>query len=61
MQKVTGIRVRWLSIIDIICPAESLTPKNVNYNIFLNSFTVAVDGSSSGSGPTMSAMYAQRG
>jgi len=64
MQRVTQIRIRWLSIIDIIAPSSSLTSKSVNYREFLQSISIAINidfGKGSNSNETIAAMYAQRG
>jgi serine/threonine-protein phosphatase with EF-hand domain len=41
MQRVTLIKIRWLSIIETLAPAECLSPNNVDYRIFLGSFSLA--------------------
>jgi len=41
MQRVTMIKIRWLSIIETISPAESLTPSSVDYKKFMASFSIA--------------------
>jgi serine/threonine-protein phosphatase with EF-hand domain len=41
MQRVTLIKIRWLSIIETLAPVECLTPSSVNYPLFLGSFSVA--------------------
>lgn len=41
MQRVTMIKIRWLSIIETLAPAECLSPNNVDYRIFLQSFSLS--------------------
>lgn len=62
MQKVTNIKILWLSMINTICPAEALTSKNhVDYRIFLNKFSlenrIGKDGQTSN---VLDDMYGQR-
>lgn len=40
MQRVTMIKIRWLSIIETLAPAECLTPSHVDYRVFLQSFSL---------------------
>ncbi len=40
MQKVTGVRIRWLSIIASLVPSECLTPSSVNYKVFIESLNI---------------------
>ena len=41
MQRITMIKIRWLSIIETIAPLECLSPMYVNYRQFLDNFTIA--------------------
>jgi len=41
MQRVTQIKIRWLSIIESIAPPESLSASSVAYKVFLSKFSVA--------------------
>lgn len=41
MQRVTQIKIRWLSIINAIAPPESLSASSVAYKVFLSKFSVA--------------------
>lgn len=41
MQRVTQIKIRWLSIIQSIAPKDCLSPTSVAYRVFLDSFSVA--------------------
>jgi serine/threonine-protein phosphatase with EF-hands len=64
MQRITQIQIRWLAIIDGIAPASCLTPKTVNYRVFLESFSPNIslkDHPDGASTSTIAAMYAQRG
>ena len=58
MQRVTNIKIRWLSIISTIAPTECLTPQHVNYKIFIDSLTFGKNDVSNAE--AMDAMYAQR-
>jgi Ca2+-binding EF-hand superfamily protein len=40
MQRVTFIKIRWLSIINSVCPAQCLTPTMVDYRGFFRSFSI---------------------
>lgn len=64
MQRITQIQIRWLAIIDGIAPASCLTPKTVNYRVFLDSFNPGIslkDHPDGAANSTIAAMYAQRG
>ena len=41
MQRITQVKIRWLSIINAIAPAESLSATSVAYKVFLSKFSVA--------------------
>lgn len=58
MQRITSIKIRWLSIISTIVPSECLTPQHVNYKIFIESLTFGKNDVSNAE--AMDAMYAQR-
>lgn len=72
MQKVLGIKIRWLSIINSIASPSCLTSTHVEYNTFLSAFSLQsvrgrlgsdgapIDTSSSGSKLAMDALYSQR-
>lgn len=38
MQRVTNIKIRWLSIISTIAPSDAITPTSVLYKVFLSHF-----------------------
>jgi len=40
MQRVTMIKILWLSIISILVPPESLTPSSVKYRDFIHAYTM---------------------
>ena len=42
MLRVTGIKIRWLATIKSLVPAEALTPKAVNYTIFLDNYSTEI-------------------
>lgn len=63
--QVTGIKIRWLSIINKLCPAEALTSNAVDYNLFLQSINVEkaaykIFEASTAGDDMMDAMYLQR-
>jgi len=50
MQRVTMIKIRWLSIIETLAPASCLTPTNVDYRAFLAHFSLANNSAIDGEG-----------
>lgn len=64
MQRVTAIKIRWLSILSTVAPSEAITPNAVLYRVFLSHFSLgkksgSVDDKSMASA-VMDDMYGQR-
>eukprot|EP00607_Mallomonas_marina_P001939 CAMPEP_0182427696 /NCGR_PEP_ID=MMETSP1167-20130531/18986_1 /TAXON_ID=2988 /ORGANISM="Mallomonas Sp, Strain CCMP3275" /LENGTH=658 /DNA_ID=CAMNT_0024610119 /DNA_START=197 /DNA_END=2173 /DNA_ORIENTATION=+ len=57
MSNVTGIKIRWLTTINLIAPPECIKENHIDYNMFLESFSTKVG---DGAGNLMDCMYAQR-
>lgn len=63
MTSVTGIQIRWLSIIDALVPAAALTARSVSYQTFINSLQVpqvAVPAVACGTSAVVERLYTQR-